>query len=154
MYSNISVAKFAHTFLTERNDEKFVIYKIYILYFHLLFVCFVCLFFFQSILVSKHAKIPVSNVLFKKKINVKLNNQFTSGSCLSKPAILRNFPRQNIGNYQKKSTKRTRLPAILSLPNKPLFRLFRQFCYREQNWRNTIPFILESEYVPKEHNYR
>ena len=28
---------------------------------------------------------------------------------------------------------------ILSIPNKPLFHLFRQFCYWEQNWRNTIP---------------
>ena len=34
---------------------------------------------------------------------------------------------------------------LLSIPNKPLFRLYRQFCYWEQNWRNTIPFIPESE---------
>ena len=46
--------------------------------------------------------------------------------------------------------KRRRLLAILSVPNKPLF---RQFCYREQSWRNTILFIPESELIPKEHNY-
>ena len=32
----------------------------------------------------------------------------------------------------RKLLKRTRLPAIVTIPNKPLFRgLFRQFCYRE-----------------------
>ena len=36
-----------------------------------------------------------------------------------------NFPAERRG----KSAKRTRLPAILSILNKPLFRLSRQFCF-------------------------
>ena len=39
-----------------------------------------------------------------------------------------NFPAER----RTKIAKRTRLPAIVTIPNKPLFRgLFRQFCYRE-----------------------